>query len=256
MTRKVRFLLTSKCTATCGYCHNEGQSSQGKSLLAVSEIERILNRLDQGNCLPEEIVLSGGEPTLHKNLREIAALCKATGCRVSLNSHGGHPELLQPALPFIDELKLHIDSFEAHEQRRSMGLDMHKVDASIRAAHDRPHIRLIANHPLIEIQRTALFVAAARARNIDCKIIQAFGNGFALCIDWEHYGYVLCDESTWAYRDGQHHLFTKFCCTEHNTEDPACFIGADGVRLTLDGPIISAVTDFDPLHWLRKENME
>lgn len=64
MALKIRFLLTSRCTATCAYCHNEGQSKQGASLLRFSIIKHILDTLTAAHIMPSEIVLSGGEPTL------------------------------------------------------------------------------------------------------------------------------------------------------------------------------------------------
>ncbi len=247
MISKIRFLLTSKCTASCGYCHNEGQSGQGKSLLAFGQIDRILNRLAQGGRLPDEIILSGGEPTLHKQVTSIAKLCKETGCRLSMDSHGGHPNLLQPVLPYLDELKIHIDSFDAEEQRRSMGLDIRAVETSIRAAQTHPNILLLANHPLAEVGRSLRFVTGARALGIDCKIISLFGSAFAPCVNWQQQGYIRHADNAWLHHNGTHRLFTKSCAPEHNTIDNTLFISSDGVRLALEAPILSSVECFDPL---------
>lgn len=249
MAKKIRFLLTRKCTATCAYCHNEGQLDAGASTLPFRHIERILKQLSANNLLPDEIILSGGEPTLHKDLGKIAALCKNTGCYVSMDSHGGHPDLLLPALPFIDELKLHIDAFDANTQRRSMGLNIHRVEASIYAAQAHPHIKLLLNHPLADIQNTCHFVTEARARNIDCKIINLFRAGFAPSINWKHQGCTQENATTWLHTNGTHRLYTKRCDNEHNTQDTTYFISADGVRLGLDSPIQSSVNDFALNAW-------
>jgi len=249
MSLKIRFLLTPKCSATCAYCHNEGQTEAGASLLDPSQIERILSRLAQGNRLPDEIILSGGEPTLHKHLGKIAECCKATGSHLSMDSHGGHPELLKAALPHIDELKLHIDAFDPDEQRRSMGLDISHVETSIRAAQNHAHIKLLVNHPLADIQQTTRFVTQARARRIDCKIIDLFCTGFAPRINWQHQGYAPQRDGSLLHSNGTHRLYTKSCGAKHNTQDQTFFIGTDGVRLALDTPIIASVADFDPLAW-------
>jgi molybdenum cofactor biosynthesis enzyme MoaA len=68
MALKIRFLLTSRCTATCAYCHNEGQGKQGASLLRLNTIQHILDTLAAANIVPDEIILSGGEPTVTSNL--------------------------------------------------------------------------------------------------------------------------------------------------------------------------------------------
>ena len=124
-TLKLRFLLTSACTARCGYCHNEGQAKDNTQL-SIQTIRHVLDTLAAGNRQISEVVLSGGEPTLHPQLAQIAQRCKATGALVSINTHGAHPGLLERALPWIDELKLHIDSFNSQRQKQSMGLSIDK----------------------------------------------------------------------------------------------------------------------------------
>ena len=70
---KLRFLLTSACTARCGYCHNEGQAKD-TTQLSLEAINHVLDTLATGNLLVSEVILSGGEPTLHPYLAEIALM--------------------------------------------------------------------------------------------------------------------------------------------------------------------------------------
>ena len=112
--------------------------------------EYVLGTLAAGKRQIGEIILSGGEPTLHPQLAEIAQRCKATGALVSINTHGAHPGLLERALPWVDELKLHIDSFDPQRQKHSMGLSIDKVLQSIERSRGRHHfltffIELLAN---------------------------------------------------------------------------------------------------------------
>jgi hypothetical protein len=249
MAFKIRFLLTSRCTATCAYCHNEGQDKRGPALLGLQTIERILDTLTAGHCLPDEIVLSGGEPTLHKQVAEIARRCKATGAHVSMDTHGGHPGLLAPALPFLDEIKVHIDSFDAAEQRASMGIEIDQVLASVRLAQQFP-LALRANHPLRCPVTTAAFVAHARRVGLDCKIIEMFGTEApaatapAPAIDWRAHGYRPEALGQWLHANGVHRLHTKHCGAEHNLRDDSLFIGAEGIRRSVDGVIIGQPENF------------
>lgn len=135
---KIRFLLTGKCTAKCSYCHNEGQEKSA-SLLSFKKINKIINILEDHNCLPSEVVLSGGEPTLHKNLVNIAKLCRSKNIYTSMASHIGHSKLLEPVLPYLDELKIHIDSFNPEEQYNSMGIHLNKSLYSIHIAKKTPN---------------------------------------------------------------------------------------------------------------------
>ena len=104
---KVRFPLTGRCTARCAYCHNEGQAKAAA--------------LETAGRLPDEIILSVGEPTLSRELGAIARLGKSPGAMMSLDTLAGHPKLLEAALPYLDEIKIHIDSFDPVMQRRRMG---------------------------------------------------------------------------------------------------------------------------------------
>lgn len=255
MAFKIRFLLTSKCTATCGYCHNEGQDKKGTPLLSVAAITHILKTLQLHDCVPEEIILSGGEPTLHKQVAQIARLCKATGAYVSMDSHGGHPALLEPALPYLDELKLHIDSFDPVEQQASMGLDIAKVMSSIRIAQQY-RLDLRINHPLKQADSTIGFVAKARSLGVDCKVIDMFSfnepqHQFAK-VDWLEHGYIRETASQWRYADGTHRIFTKSCGALNNLQDESLFIGADGIRRAVDGIIIGQPNNFT-IRMVKKE---
>lgn len=245
MALKIRFLLTSRCTATCAYCHNEGQSKQGASLLHLASIQAVLDALAETHTIPTEIVLSGGEPTLHKQVGEIARRCKATGATVSMDSHGAHPQWLKTALPYLDELKLHVDSFDATQQQQRMGLDIAAVLSSIQLAQQFPTLKLHLNHPLHDITESIAFIQQARTLGVNCKIIELFGD--ATCrvnlrtVYWEKLGYQLQDNGDWLHQNGKHRLFHKRCGAKHNTE-PTLFISAEGIRYSLEGAIISPLS--------------
>ena len=253
MALKIRFLLTSRCTATCAYCHNEGQDKHGASRLSLPTIAGILGKLEAAGIVPDEIILSGGEPTLHKQVGDIARLCKAMGAYVSMDSHVGHPQLLQAALPYLDELKMHIDSFDADSQRHSMGIEISDVLTSIRLAQQFPLLQLRTNHPLREVQETAAFVSRARELGVDCKVIEMFGQDTCAVnlrtVNWENLGYSRQACGDWLHADGKHRVFHKRCGAEHNTADDTLFIGADGVRRALDSAVIGTADDFN-LNWL------
>ena len=249
MALKIRFLLTSRCTATCAYCHNEGQSKQGASLLRFSIIKHILDTLTAANLMPSEIVLSGGEPTLHKQIGDVARLCKSVTPHLSMDSHAGHPQLLQAALPYLDELKLHIDSFNPQMQYASMGIDINNVLTSIRQAQQFPALQLRVNHPLNDVQETVAFVKQARELGVDCKVIEMFGVDTCTVnlrtVNWSALGYTRQACGDWLHADGKHRIFHKRCGAEHNALDDTLFIAADGVRRALDGAVIGTAENFN-----------
>ena len=196
---KLRFLLTSDCTARCCYCHNEGQAKD-TTRLSLADITHVLDALAAGNRQVSEIILSGGEPTLHPELAEIARRCKATGALVSINTHGAHPGLLERALPWVDELKLHIDSFHPQRQKHSMGLSIDKVLQSIERSRQHPGLRTVVNHPLQSLEEACEVIATTRqlgvSRRISCE------RGFT----WRRHGPLLPSCGSLPYRRaaGQH----------------------------------------------------
>ena len=241
---KLRLLLTSDCTARCGYCHNEGQAKD-TTRLSLADITHVLDTLAAGNRQVSEIILSGGEPTLHPQLAEIARRSKATGALVSINTHGAHPGLLERALPWIDELKLHIDSFNPQRQKQSMGLSIDKVLQSIERSRQHPGLRTVVNHPLQSLEEAREVIATTRQLGVECKFIELLDTTTVGLSDipWAALGYHATAPGFWQHRDCGHRAMARRCNTQqtHATE---LFIGADGVRRQLQGQNLGAVHSF------------
>lgn len=243
---KIRFLLTSACTARCGYCHNEGQAKDSTQL-TLQAVSHVLDTLSAGNRQISEIVLSGGEPTLHPQLAEIARRSHASRALVSINTHGAHPGLLERALPWVDELKLHIDSFNPQRQKHSMGLSIDKVLQSIERSHQHPGLRTVVNHPLQSLAEAAEVLAVTRSLGVECKFIELL-DAAQPCpqlsdIPWAALGYQGTAPGLWQHRTCGHRAMARRCNTRqaHATE---LFVGADGVRQQLQGPILGSAHDF------------
>ncbi|GAB4406829.1 MAG: hypothetical protein OHK0048_26930 [Rhodoferax sp.] len=244
---KLRFLLTSACTARCGYCHNEGQAKRNAHV-SLQDICHVLDTLAAGNRQINEIILSGGEPTLHPQLAEIARRGQASGALVSINTHGAHPGLLARALPWIDELKLHIDSFNPRRQKHSMGLSIDKVLESIERSRQHPGLRTVVNHPLQSLAEASEVLVTARSLGVECKFIElldaAPGSPRICDIPWRSLGYQAMAPGLWQHRASGHRAMARRCTADHdaNTE---LFIGVDGVRAQLQGGRLGAAGSFD-----------
>lgn len=244
MALKIRFLLTSRCTATCAYCHNEGQSKK-VNLLSLETITRILRQLHNDGIVPDEIVLSGGEPTLHKHVAQIARLCRDSGAHVSMDTHGGHPSLLLPALPYLDEIKLHIDSFDPETQFASMGIQLAAALESAQLAKKYP-LQIYVNHPVQDKQQTLSFVRSAREHQLDCKLIELHGQANKVSlnsIDWTTEGYLSLPNEQWQHTKSGQCLVSKRCGAKHN-DCHTLFIGTDGIRRSLNGIILCQPEQF------------
>lgn len=234
---KIRLLLTGNCTAKCSYCHNEGQKKSA-SLLSLSYIKGILDKLEMENCLPSEIILSGGEPTLHKNAKDIAKICKSKNIYVSMASHIGHTNLLEPILPYLDELKIHLDSFNYKDQFDGMGINLKKVINSINMAKKYP-VKMIVNHPLLNVVKMKDFIYNSGNMLIDCKIIEMHGQKKYISLDDINWGDIGYFENKFGVLSNKnnHKIYLKKCGNKSNDEK-TLFIGSEGIRSSINNDII------------------
>lgn len=81
--------LTENCNQNCRYCFAQSQAGRGADL-SLDEIEGIYDfLLDQTDRRPYNIQLSGGEPTMHKDLKRIIEMGKEKGFPyIQLNTNG------------------------------------------------------------------------------------------------------------------------------------------------------------------------
>lgn len=247
MANQIRLLLTQKCNARCSYCHNEGQES-GLQQLSLEAIAALIARFAEQGCVIDEFVLSGGEPTLHPQLVEIATLCKSTGARVSINTHGGMPQKLAAVMPWIDEVKLHLDSFDAARQQQAMGIRLDRVEQSLALLAANPQVQVLLNHPVSDVAHTRDFIDEACRRGLDCKLLHVFGeaqDSSAEQLQLAQKGYVGAGID---WRHPQHRLVLREC-TDRPEDERALFIGADGVRHALDGQHLGFIEAVVP-SWL------
>ena len=85
------------CNLRCPFCHNPCLVLDPTSQPRVTERE-FFKFLSTRKGLLEGVVVSGGEPTLQKDLPEFVAGIKERGFLVKLDTNGTHPEVLEPLL--------------------------------------------------------------------------------------------------------------------------------------------------------------
>jgi len=91
-------VFTQGCVFRCSYCHNP-DLVLGPCKLQIPE-QTVLDYLSNHRSMLEGVVVTGGEPTLHKDLRDFLHKIKKLGLLVKLDSNGINPEILQG---FIDD---------------------------------------------------------------------------------------------------------------------------------------------------------
>lgn len=88
-------ILTQGCNFKCHYCYNSPAARLFEpEEVSDSKIDEILSFLDENKEKYEAVVVTGGEPTLHKNLPEVLRKIKEMGLLVRLETNGSHPKVL------------------------------------------------------------------------------------------------------------------------------------------------------------------
>ena len=87
-------IFTGSCNFRCGFCHNSPLVLDYKSLPVISE-EEIFSYLKKRKGILDGVCVSGGEPTLQKDLPSFIEKIKALGYAVKLDTNGTNPELVK-----------------------------------------------------------------------------------------------------------------------------------------------------------------
>lgn len=92
-------IFTSGCNFSCPFCHNSGLVKGTEPEISESEI---FQYLEKRKGLIDSVCISGGEPTLHKDLPAFISRIKNLGLLVKLDTNGTNLEMLK----FLVENKL------------------------------------------------------------------------------------------------------------------------------------------------------
>ena len=110
-------IFTRGCNYSCSYCQNSSLINNIKKPGKITEDE-VINFLMQRKGKLEGIVISGGEPTIQKDLKSFIEKIKKIGFKVKLDTNGSNPKLLQELIDerLVDyvamDIKNDLDNYE------------------------------------------------------------------------------------------------------------------------------------------------
>ena len=108
-------------------------------------------------------------------------------------------------------------------------------------------LRNVVNHPLQSLAEASEVLATTRSLGVECKFIELLDTtqtSPALTdIPWAALGYQVTAPGFWQHRVCGHRAMARRCNT-HQPHATELFIGADGVRLQLQGESLGAVHSF------------
>lgn len=91
--RDVSLEITGRCNLRCRHCFNESGPGHPHEL-PLEQIEAFLDEVQTWGV--RFMRISGGEPTVHRQFREVVAACRQRGIGIGLNTNGVYPpEMLE-----------------------------------------------------------------------------------------------------------------------------------------------------------------
>ena len=97
-------LFTPGCNLRCPYCYNWRIVVDPKPPFLNEETA--LQILEERRKYVEAVVITGGEPTIHKELPRFLKKVKERGFAVKLDTNGLNPTVLEECLPYVDYVAL------------------------------------------------------------------------------------------------------------------------------------------------------
>jgi pyruvate formate lyase activating enzyme len=99
-------LFTPGCNLRCPYCHNWKIAIDPQP--PFLQEGAALNILESRKKYVDSVVITGGEPCMHKELPRFIAKLKARGFLVKLDTNGFFPDLLAECLDLVDHVAMDI----------------------------------------------------------------------------------------------------------------------------------------------------
>ena len=127
-------IFLSRCNFHCPYCHNV-ELVMDDPRLTPFENEKVFGYLQNKKDWIDGVVISGGEPTLHKDLPILCKELKDMGFSVKLDTNGTNPEMLKELIEkkLVDYVAIDIKSCkDKYEKATSVNADVTAVGKSIK----------------------------------------------------------------------------------------------------------------------------
>lgn len=127
-------IFVGGCNFRCGFCHNSQLVLDSDSMTTISESD-IYNFLEQRKNVLSGICISGGEPTLYRDLPAFIKKINTLGYKIKLDTNGYNPEMLSL---LINENLLNMVSMDIKCSKENYaaitgieGIDMSLIEKSI-----------------------------------------------------------------------------------------------------------------------------
>lgn len=127
-------IFTRGCNFNCSFCQNSTLIKINPNEGLINN-EEILSYLKKRKNILDGIVISGGEPTIQKDLISFIKEIKSIGLKVKLDTNGYMPDVLKTLLDnnLIDYVAMDIkNSFDKYNQIIKKKIDIERIIESIK----------------------------------------------------------------------------------------------------------------------------
>lgn len=83
----LRIKLTGRCNRSCSFCHEEGDMKRIEDIVADEFFFQCVKNVMEKTGI-KRVMLTGGEPTLHKELKAIISGLKSFSKEISITTNG------------------------------------------------------------------------------------------------------------------------------------------------------------------------
>ena len=129
-----------ECDFRCPYCHNKSIVLEPEKADELDD-EKIFNFMEENKDFLDGAVISGGEPTLHKDLKDLIKRIRKIGLKIKLDTNGYHPDVLEDLIGagYIDKVAMDIKAPLTNERYSAVAgtnIDVELLRRSIKIIMD------------------------------------------------------------------------------------------------------------------------
>lgn len=182
-------VFTGGCNFRCPFCHNGGLVLSPNPEERIEE-EEVLSYLKKRQGILEGVCITGGEPTLQKDLRDFICKVKDMGYLVKLDTNGYRPQVLWNLMQegLLDYVAMDIKASKENYAVAAgvEGLDISRIEESVgilkgdKVPYEFRTTVVKGIHSIEEFEEIGQFLAGSRAyylqqyRENDNVIVQGY----------------------------------------------------------------------------------
>ncbi|MBO4535264.1 MAG: anaerobic ribonucleoside-triphosphate reductase activating protein, partial [Clostridia bacterium] len=126
-------VFTGGCNFRCPFCHNAALVTGIADCPTISE-EEVFDYIRSRRGLVDALAITGGEPTLHRDLPLFIHRARELGVRIKLDTNGTNPEMLKGLIEagLVDYVAMDIKNVPAkYPLTAGVEMDLAPIQASI-----------------------------------------------------------------------------------------------------------------------------